>query len=226
MATPLVIAERFELEELAESGGMGSVYRARDRLTGNRVAVKLLAKANQRWAERFRREALALAELAHPAIVRYVAHGLTPTGEPYLAMEWLSGEPLSARLRRGRLSLPEACDLGIRISDALTFAHAAGVIHRDLKPANVFLVDGDCRGATLLDFGVARMRTLHSDTTRTGDRVGTPRYMAPEQVRATRRGWRCWRAASRAACWRWAGPPAIASARWSRASITGSRSPS
>ena len=192
MATPLVIAERFELEELAESGGMGSVYRARDRLTGNRVAVKLLAKANQRWAERFRREALALAELAHPAIVRYVAHGLTPTGEPYLAMEWLSGEPLSARLRRGRLSLPEACDLGIRISDALTFAHAAGVIHRDLKPANVFLVDGDCRGATLLDFGVARMRTLHSDTTRTGDRVGTPRYMAPEQVRAARAvDWRC-----------------------------------
>jgi hypothetical protein len=192
VATPTVIAERFELEALAESGGMGSVYRARDRLTGAPVAVKLLARANQRWAERFRREALALAELAHPAIVRYVAHGLTPTGEPYLAMDWLEGEPLSARLRRGRLSLPEACDLGIRIADALTFAHAAGVIHRDLKPANVFLVDGDVRGATLLDFGVARLNNLYSDTTRTGDRVGTPRYMAPEQVRAARAvDWRC-----------------------------------
>ncbi|MBK9035911.1 MAG: protein kinase [Myxococcales bacterium] len=192
MATPTVIAERFELEELAESGGMGSVYRARDRMTGGRVAVKLLAKANQRWAERFRREALALSELAHPAIVRYVAHGVTPAGEPYLAMAWLDGEPLSARLRRGRLALTEACDLGIRIADALTFAHAAGVIHRDLKPANVFLIDGDVRGATLLDFGVARLRTLYSDTTRTGDRVGTPRYMAPEQVRAARMvDWRC-----------------------------------
>ncbi|MEZ4403930.1 MAG: protein kinase [Kofleriaceae bacterium] len=192
MATPTVIAERFELAELAESGGMGAVYRAHDRLTGATVAVKLLAKANQRWAERFRREALALAELAHPAIVRYVAHGLTPVGEPYLAMAWLTGEPLSARLRRGRLTVAEACDLGIRVADALAFAHAAGVIHRDLKPANVFLVDGDVRAATLLDFGVARMSALYSDTTRTGDRVGTPRYMAPEQVRAARTvDWRC-----------------------------------
>ena len=192
MVTPAVIAERFELEQLAESGGMGAVYRARDRLTGAAVAVKLLAKANQRWAERFRREAIALAELAHPAIVRYVAHGVTPAGEPYLAMDWLVGEPLSARLRRGRLAVSEACDLGIRLADALAFAHGAGVIHRDLKPANVFLVDGDPRAATLLDFGVARMRTIYSDTTRTGDRVGTPRYMAPEQVRAARTvDWRC-----------------------------------
>ena len=189
---PTVIAERFELGELAESGGMGSVYRARDRLTGAPVAVKLLARAHQRWAERFRREALVLAELAHPAIVRYVAHGVTAAGEPYLAMEWLDGEVLSQRLRRGRLGLQEACELGIRIADALAAAHAAGVIHRDLKPGNIVLVDGDPRRATLLDFGVARLRSLHSDTTRTGDRVGTPRYMAPEQVRAAREvDWRC-----------------------------------
>ena len=190
--SPTVIAERFELGALAESGGMGAVYRARDRLTGAAVAVKLLARANQRWAERFRREALTLSELAHPAIVRYVAHGVAPSGEPYLAMEWLEGEVLSARVRRGRMSFAEAGDLGIRIAEALAFAHGAGVVHRDLKPANIFLVDGDPRRATLLDFGVARRQSLHSDTTRTGDRVGTPRYMAPEQIRAARTvDWRC-----------------------------------
>ncbi len=187
-----VIADRFEIERLAESGGMGSVYLARDRMTGEPVAVKLLARANERWAERFRREALALAELTHPAIVRYVAHGVSVTNEPWLAMEWLDGESLSVRLRRGRLSIVEGRDLGIRISEALAAAHKAGVIHRDLKPANVFLVDGDVRQAKLLDFGVARMRNVVSDTTRTGDKVGTPRYMAPEQVRAARTvDWRC-----------------------------------
>ncbi len=187
-----VIADRFEIERLAESGGMGSVYLARDRLTGGPVAIKLLARANERWAERFRREALALSELTHPAIVRYVAHGVSSTNEPWLAMEWLDGEPLSVRLRRGRLSIVEGRDLGIRISEALATAHGAGVIHRDLKPANVFLVDGDVRQAKLLDFGVARLRTMVSDTTRTGDKVGTPRYMAPEQVRAARAvDWRC-----------------------------------
>ncbi len=192
MATPQIIADRFEIERLAESGGMGSVYLARDRMTGGPVAVKLLARANERWAERFRREALALSELTHPSIVRYVAHGVSPTGEPWLAMEWLDGEPLSVRLRRGRLSIIEGRDLGIRIAEALAAAHAAGVIHRDLKPANVFLVAGDVRQAKLLDFGVARLRTMVSDTTRTGDKVGTPRYMAPEQVRAARLvDWRC-----------------------------------
>jgi len=192
VATPQVIADRFEIERLAESGGMGSVYRARDRMTGEPVAVKLLARANERWAERFRREAIALAELTHPAIVRYVAHGVSPTGEPWLAMEWLDGEPLSVKLRRGRLSIVEGRDLGIRIAEALAAAHKAGVIHRDLKPANVFLVNSDVRQAKLLDFGVARLRTMVSDTTRTGDRVGTPRYMAPEQVRAARMvDWRC-----------------------------------
>lgn len=187
-----VVADRFELEQLAEAGGMGAVYRGRDRLTGARVAVKLLAGGNERWAERFRREAVVLAGLSHPAIVGYVAHGVTETGEPWLAMEWLDGEPLSRRLRRARLGIGDTRDLGIRIADALAVAHHAGVIHRDIKPANVFLVDGDVRAAKVLDFGVARSRAVDSDTTRTGDRVGTPRYMAPEQVRAAHTvDWRC-----------------------------------
>src|SRR5262249_32482923 len=115
-----------------------------------------------------------------------------PSGEPYLAMEWLDGESLTTRLRRGRLTVTEACDLGIRVADALAAAHAAGVIHRDLKPGNVFLVGGDARRATFLALGAARRRWLGSDTPRPGERVGTPRYMAPEQVRAARTvDWRC-----------------------------------
>jgi tetratricopeptide (TPR) repeat protein len=179
-----LIADRFELERLADEGGMGSVWCARDRLQGGRAAVKLLGKANERWSERFRREAIMLANLVHPSIVRYVAHGVTGAGEPWLAMEWLDGESLAVRLRRARLSIPEVRELGVRIALGLAAAHEQGVIHRDVKPGNVFLEGGDVTGARLLDFGVARSRQIESDTTRTGDRVGTPRYMAPEQVRA------------------------------------------
>ncbi|MCE9576711.1 MAG: protein kinase [Deltaproteobacteria bacterium] len=179
-----VIADRFELERLADEGGMGSVWCARDRLTGGRAAVKLLGRANERWAERFRREAIMLANLVHPAIVRYVAHGVTGAAEPWLAMEWLDGESLAVRLRRGRLTIPEVRELGVQIALGLAAAHEQGVIHRDVKPGNVFLERGEPGKARLLDFGVARSRLIESDTTRTGDRVGTPRYMAPEQVRA------------------------------------------
>src|SRR5438128_1146985 len=97
-----VIADRFELERLADEGGMGSVWRARDRLNGEPCAVKLLGQANERWAERFRREAVVLSNITHVAVVKYVAHGVTAAGEPWLAMEWLDGEPLSRRLRRAR----------------------------------------------------------------------------------------------------------------------------
>jgi len=192
LAGARLIADRFELERLAEEGGMGKVWRAVDRVTGDTVAVKVLAAASERAAERFRREALVLAELAHPAIVRYVAHGVTGAGEPWLAMEWLDGEPLSFRLRRSRLTVAEVRELGIRLAEGLAAAHDAGVIHRDLKPGNVYLVDREPRQAVLVDFGVARFAQIESDTTRTGDRVGTPRYMAPEQVRAARTvDWRC-----------------------------------
>ena len=96
-----VIAEQFELIRLAGSGGMGQVWEARDRLQDARVAVKLLTGTSQSGRTRFLREAVVLAQLRHPGIVRYVAHGVTPAEEIYLAMEWLEGEDLAHRLERG-----------------------------------------------------------------------------------------------------------------------------
>src|SRR5271170_7278109 len=113
---------------------MGKVYRARDELTGHPVAVKVLQVQGAIEAERFAREAEVLAGLAHPALVRFVAHGRTPEGEPFLAIEWLEGEDLGTRLRRAGLSIAESVALGARVAAGLGAAHRRGVIHRDVKP--------------------------------------------------------------------------------------------
>src|SRR6516162_5052195 len=107
-----VVAERFEIERLASSGGMGHVYRARDRLSGEAVALKVLgAMGEGQPMDRFVREVAVLAELRHPGIVRYVAHGTTKGGEPYLAMEWLDGEDLADRLAHAGLTIDESVRL-------------------------------------------------------------------------------------------------------------------
>ena len=189
--------DRFVVERLAASGGMGRVFRARDVQTGDVVALKVLDRpegsrlgnagdARDRALERFAREARLLAQLRHPGIVRFVAFGVTAAGEPYLAMEWLEGETLARRLSRGALSVPEALAVGRRVALALGSAHAAGVVHRDVKPSNLFLVDGDCEKIKVIDFGIARLAPLPSDVTRPGGVLGTPGYMAPEQARALR----------------------------------------
>src|SRR5438067_11017491 len=100
-----IVADRFEIERRAGEGGMGAVFRARDRVDGRFVALKVLQRTRTADVERFSREVRVLAELRHPAIVRYVAHGTTPAGEPWLAMEWLEGEDLSARIERKGLTL-------------------------------------------------------------------------------------------------------------------------
>src|SRR5215210_3364670 len=97
-----VIAGRFEIDRQVAAGGMGRVYRAHDKLVGNDVAIKVVLDEEQDPDPRFAREAVVLAEVAHPAVVRYVAHGDTPNGWPFLAMEWLDGEDLADRLRRRR----------------------------------------------------------------------------------------------------------------------------
>jgi hypothetical protein len=177
-----VLADRFVVERRAGSGGMGAVFRALDRVTGEHVALKTALGREPEIVERFLREAEVVAKLRHPGIVRHVAHGEDAAAGAWLAMEWLEGHDLAAALERGPLALEATVTLALRCAEALAAAHAAGVVHRDIKPANLFLPGGDPARSKILDFGIARTegaRTL----TRTGALIGTPAYMAPEQAR-------------------------------------------
>ena len=163
-----VIAERFEVERLSAAGGMGRVYRALDRLSGQTVALKVLYGAGVFESERFAREAQVLATLRHPGIVRYIAYGTTDAGEPYLVLEWLDGETLLDRLRRQGLALAESLALGARLAAALGEVHKRGVVHRDLKPSNVLLCGRSPEQATLIDFGIARLTSAGQQLTLPG----------------------------------------------------------
>ncbi len=179
-----LIGHRFEIEAPAGAGGMSTVWRARDCHSGARVALKIVPPWGDPIAdERFAREARLLAELCHPLIVRYVAHGETASGQRYLAMEWLEGTLLRERLARGPLELAEAVAIGAHLSEALAFVHQHGVVHRDVKPANLMLLGEDAPGIKLIDFGIARVSYATRSRTRAGSLLGTPGYAAPEQVR-------------------------------------------
>ncbi|HET7503790.1 MAG TPA: protein kinase [Kofleriaceae bacterium] len=182
-----VLAGRFQIEETVGTGGMGLVARARDLHSGSFIAIKILHKHNPSThdQERFAREARVLSTLRHPGIVSYVAHGQTPEGQRFLAMEWLTGEDLQQRLRRQHLTVGESLTLLRGIARALREVHDHDLIHRDLKPSNLFLRDGDLEKVTLIDFGIARQEIRFNDQplTQTGLVVGTPEFMAPEQAR-------------------------------------------
>jgi hypothetical protein len=180
-----VVADRFEIERAAGKGGMGVVFRARDRQSGDAVALKVLRFTGAEVLERFRREARVLAALRHPGIVRYVDDGRSANDELYIAMEWLEGEPLSARIARrasAPIGLRDAVALVRRVAEALGVAHANGIVHRDLKPANLFLRDKKLEGVAVLDFGLARLTNDEQALTRTEAVLGTPGYMSPEQA--------------------------------------------
>ncbi|HWN66757.1 MAG TPA: protein kinase, partial [Haliangium sp.] len=181
-----VVAGRYVIEGLAGSGGMSTVYKARDR-TGDLVALKVLKLQAAHQMARFVRETSLLHKLRHPAIVAYLDSGLIEdTGQHFLVLEWLEGRDLHSFLADGRLGVEESLRLAERIADALGFAHTQGVVHRDVKPENIFLPGGDTRAAKLLDFGIARWANSMEALTRTGARFGTPAYMSPEQVRGDR----------------------------------------
>ncbi len=182
-----LVADRFVLERLAGEGGMGSVWRAYDRHRGETVALKVLRQRVDRAAvERLEREAQVLAELHHPGIVRYVAHGATRESSLFLAMEWIEGETLAARLTQGTLGVGATAALLIAVADALTSVHARGIVHRDLKPQNIMLPGRGVRDVKVVDFGVARWDEVMYAMTGTGIIMGTLGYMAPEQARGVR----------------------------------------
>ena len=178
-----LVAERFDVEEEIGAGGMGQIFRARDRETGETVALKVVPLRSGLAAERFHREAHALSELRHPGIVRYLAHGTTGGRQGWLAMEWLEGEDLAARLERGHLTVPDAVTLVERVARVLGDMHGRGAVHRDVKPSNLFLVEGRLERVALLDFGIARLSGAAGHVTKTGVVIGTPGYLAPEQAR-------------------------------------------
>src|SRR5919108_752230 len=178
----------YVIERKLGQGGMGVVYAARDERLERSVAVKMMSSLGQDETarKRFWREARAAASVNHPNICQLYEIG-EDGGELFIAMELLEGEPLSERLQRGPLTVSEMVPIGLAILAALSPLQARGIVHRDLKPSNVFLTP---HGVKLLDFGLARpsdpamARSLSSavNLTQKGMMVGTPRYMAPEQV--------------------------------------------
>ena len=184
----------YEIVGFVGAGGMGEVYRARDRRLSREVAVKILPKDVLRDSDGFARfveEARAASALNHPGIVTIHDFG-EEDGQPYIVMELIEGESLRQRLVYGPVSSKETAALGAQIAEALAAAHEKGIVHRDLKPANV-VVTPEGR-AKVLDFGLARRSVPRTsrpeDTVATrmketaaGLVVGTVDYMSPEQVR-------------------------------------------
>ncbi len=186
-ATGTFFADRFRIERVLGMGGMSRVYEATDLRIERRVALKVLyprRRADDEVVARFRREAELLARLDHPGVVRVRDFGQAADGTTWLSMDLLEGETLSDRLRRERRVGPGALvPIVAAVADALDAAHAAGIVHRDIKPDNVFLPSSGSPPAMVLDFGLSTASGV-ARLTRTGAVLGTPRYMAPEQLRS------------------------------------------
>jgi eukaryotic-like serine/threonine-protein kinase len=190
----MVVADRFKLERKLGEGGMGAIWLAHHTGLDVPCAVKFIhadAATSAEVRARFEREAKGAAQLRSPNVVQILDHG-TWEGTPYIAMEYLEGEDLEARLTRQRkLGVQETLGITMQVARALQRAHAAGLVHRDLKPANIFLVHDDDREiAKVLDFGIAKSQspslTSADSKTKTGSVMGTPYYMSPEQAQGTK----------------------------------------
>ncbi len=183
------LSGRYELHDRLGSGGMSTVYRATDRILERTVAVKILAEHlsdDERFVARFRREALAVAQLIHPHIVQVYDTGVDE-GRHFIVMEYVEGRSGAQILQRQGVLEPDATvDIGVQACSGLDYAHRRGIIHRDVKPGNLMVVGGPVGGGEmtvkLTDFGIARAAE-QTRITQVGSVVGTAAYLAPEQVR-------------------------------------------
>lgn len=184
-----LFAGRYEVRSLLGRGGMGAVYRVLDRKLDEEVALKLLTLSTERAVERFLREVRLARRVTHPNVAR--THDLGEhDGVHFLTMEYVRGRALDRVLDEEQKLAPErAARIAVEIAAGLEAAHTAGVVHRDLKPANVLI--GDDGRVVLTDFGIARATQLETRTRETGTVLGTPDYMAPEQMMGQRTDARC-----------------------------------
>ena len=178
--------DTYEIDALIAAGGMGEVYRGHLIETGDLVAIKLIRPelvGNEAALALFRKEASALHHLHHEAIIRYFVFAIDPAlRRPYLAMEFVDGEPLSELIRRRPLDVEQCLVLARRLAAGLASAHEIGIVHRDISADNVILPGGDVRRAKLIDFGIAKS-TLSGATTVIGDGfAGKYNYASPEQL--------------------------------------------
>jgi serine/threonine protein kinase len=186
-----VIADRYQIMSKLGKGGMGIVYLAKHQMMDRLVAVKMLQAElshDELSVKRFVQEAKAASALNHPHIISLYDFGILPTGQPYLAMEYLEGVPLLDLIRkRGPISPQRAVKIFGEAADGLHHAHIAGIVHRDLKPSNIILVnhDNDPDFVKIVDFGLAKLMPWSGKEsqhlTKTGEVFGSPIYMSPEQ---------------------------------------------
>ncbi len=185
-----LVESKFEVIELVGCGGWGSVYKARDIKLGRMVAFKVMRADLASTAEklqRFEREARVMSSLNHPHICSVYDYGILEGGQPYLVLEYLSGQTLQELIAEEKLAVPRLIPLMRQTAQAVAAAHALGIIHRDLKPANIMVIKdptSEVESIKIIDFGLAKTyeTLMPEQLTRTGMTIGTPSFMSPEQV--------------------------------------------